>query len=139
MITLKELIKDVKLDSLDIQIQWNIQLLLAKINKIRELYVKPMSITSGLRTKEDHLRIYKEKALKEGITFDLSKVPMASQHLVGAAVDIGDPKKDLQHWCLMNQDHLVSLQLWMEDFKATPTWCHFQIVAPKSGKLFFSP
>ena len=98
-----------------------------------------MSVTSGYRSEADHLRIYTEKAKKECKPFDKSKVPMGSQHLRGAAVDISDPNKELQSWCKENVKLLESAELWMEDFSATPNWCHFQIFAPKSGNRFFKP
>jgi hypothetical protein len=64
---------------------------------------------------------------------------MGSQHLKGAAIDIYDPKKELQAWCLKNEALFGEIGLWMEDFKATPNWVHFQIYPPKSGKRWFLP
>lgn len=112
----------------------NILVLHEKINKIRTLYGKSMIVTSGVRSMEDHKRIYKEK----GIT-DESKIPMKSKHLFGQAVDISDPKQELQAWCKANIDKLKEIGVWMEDFSATKNWVHFQIVPPKSGLLFFKP
>jgi uncharacterized protein YcbK (DUF882 family) len=139
MITLKEILKDKDYNKLDKEIQDNLTILLEKINKIRALFGKPMTVSSGLRTKEDQIRVYKEKATKAGTAFDESKVPMGSQHLHGAALDIYDPKKELQKWCLDNENKLEEIGLWMENFTATPNWCHFQIYPPKSGKRFFNP
>lgn len=133
-ISLKEIIKDTKFSSLSKEVQDNLMTLLERINKIRAKWGKPMTVTSGLRTKEDQIRVYKDK----GIT-DITKIPMGSQHLKGAAIDISDPKKELQKWCLANEKVLEEVGLWMEDFSATPNWCHFQIVAPKSGKRWFLP
>lgn len=134
MITMSELLKGAKLEDQDDAIQSNLKELLEKINKIRALYGKPMVVTSGLRTMEDHLRIYKEK----GIT-DKSKIPMKSKHLSGQSVDISDPKQELQKWCKENEKALQDIGLWMEDFQYTKTWCHFQVVPPKSGKRWFIP
>lgn len=139
MITMQELLKDKKLEDQDSEIRNNLMELLAKINIIREKWGKPMTVTSGLRTKEDQIRIYKEKAQKEGKAFDENKIPMGSQHMFGAAVDIYDPNKELQKWCLDNEKELEDVGLWMEDFSATPNWSHFQIYPPKSGKRFFNP
>lgn len=133
-ISLKELIKDKSFSSLDKTVQGNLMTLLERINRVRDAYGKAMTVTSGLRTKEDQIRIYKAK----GIT-DVSKIPMKSQHLVGAAVDIADPKRDLQKWCQQNVKLLESIGFWMEEFSATPTWIHFQIFPPKSGARFFKP
>lgn len=134
MITMKELVGKFDYDSQSQQIQDNLDELLDKINEIRQLWGKPMTVTSGLRTREDQIRIYAEK----GIT-DLSKIPLKSKHLFGQAVDIYDPNKELQKWCKNNEAVLVDSELWMEDFSATPTWCHFQIVSPRSGKRWFLP
>lgn len=104
------------------------------MNVIRAAYGKPMSVTSGYRSMAEHLRIYKEK----GIT-DKTKIPMKSRHLFGEACDISDPKGILQTWCKVNIKKLEEAKLWCEDFNSTPGWCHFQTVAPKSGKRFFIP
>ena len=134
MMTLKEIIGKAKIEDQPEQTQANLKELLEKINKIRTAWAKPMTVTSGLRTMEDHLRIYAQK----GIT-DKAKIPMKSRHLFGQAVDISDPNKDLQKWCKANESVLADVGLWMEDFSATSNWCHFQIVPPASGKRWFMP
>lgn len=60
-----------------------------------------------------------------------------SNHLMGRAVDIADPDKKLQQWCLVNLKVLEELGLWMEHPRDTPTWTHVQIVPPGSGKRVF--
>ncbi len=132
-ISMEELLKGAKLDEQDQSIQDNLVILLEKLNKVRELWAKPMTVTSGLRTKADQLRIYKAKGVPE------SKIPWGSQHIKGSAADIYDPKKELQTWCIENEDQLAEIGLWIEDFSATPNWVHFQTVAPASGKRFFKP
>lgn len=134
MISLKEILKGADFNKQPEEVKSNLLELLEKINKVRTAYGKSMIITSGLRTMEDHLRIYKEK----GIT-DTKKIPMASRHLIGAAVDIADSKKELQKWCLENVKLLEEIGLWMEHFDHTPTWTHFQIKSPRSGARFFKP
>jgi uncharacterized protein YcbK (DUF882 family) len=138
-ITLKEIIKDADFNALPSDIQDNLMELLEKVNKLRAAYGKPMIVTSGLRTMADHLRIYKQKAKREGKAFDQSKVPMKSRHLFGQAIDVSDPKKELQKWCLANVKKLEEIGLWCEDFAYTPNWLHVQIVQPKSGNRFFIP
>jgi hypothetical protein len=134
-ITIKEMLMGrIEWSDLDKDIQDNLITLRERINKIREAYKKPMTVSSGLRSMADHLRIYKEK----GIT-DTAKIPMKSKHLFGQAVDIYDPTNSLQEWCLNNEKILEEAQLWMEDFSATKNWCHFQISPPKSGKRWFLP
>lgn len=138
MISLKELIGSQDYNSLDKSIQDNLMDLLEKVNRIREAWGKPMIVTSGLRSMEDHLRIYRQK----GIT-DLAKIPMKSKHLFGQAVDISDPKRELQAWCKQNESLLQSIGVWMESFDTTTNWVHFQIVpygSYKPGKsLWFIP
>lgn len=107
------------------EIDDNLQTLLTRVNVIREAWGKPMTVTSGLRSAADQQRI-NPNAPK-------------SKHLIGAAVDIYDPDKDLQKWCKDNEQILADNQLWMEDFSATPNWCHFQIFSPKSGHRWFIP
>lgn len=128
MISMSELLGDKTLEDQSDDIQANLAVLLEKVNKIRILWAKAMTVTSGLRTMEDHLRIYREKAEKTGLPFDESKVPLKSKHLYGQAVDIADPNQKLQKWCLDNEDQLISIGLWMESFDVTINWCHFQIV-----------
>jgi len=135
MISMDELLNNkYKLADQSVEIQANLKSLLNKINQVRTLWAKSMTVTSGLRTMEDHLRIYKAK----GIT-DQKKIPMKSKHLYGQAVDISDPNQALQAWCKANETTLTSIGLWMEDFSATKTWVHFQIVPPASGKRWFMP
>lgn len=93
-----------------------------------------MHVSSGLRSLEEHLRIYAEK----GIT-DRSKIPMKSRHLHGMAVDIRDPKHELQKWCLDNEDMLEQAGLYCEHFSSTVGWVHFQTTPPGSGNRFFLP
>lgn len=117
----------------------NLLILLNKINVIRTKYGKPMTVTSGYRTMEDHLRIYREIAKNKGNQFNPSNVPMKSKHLSGQAVDIYDPKGELKKWIMNNLDLCEELGFYFEDFNHTPNWIHFQTVPPKSGKRFFIP
>lgn len=132
-ISMDELLKGADLSKQDKEIQDNLAILLERINKVRAAYGKSMTVTSGIRTKEDQIRIYKAKGIPE------NKIPWGSQHLKGGAVDISDPKKELQKWCSENVKILEDAGLWCEDFSATPNWIHFQITPPKSGKRFFMP
>jgi hypothetical protein len=113
----------------------NLQKLHEKINIIRTAYGLPLTVTSGYRTLEDHLRIYEEK----GIT-DKTKIPMKSNHLRGLACDL--VAKDVKHFQDWINDNLLLMEkegLYFEDFSITKTWVHCQIVAPASGKRFFKP
>ncbi|NDE09892.1 MAG: hypothetical protein EBZ95_04910 [Chitinophagia bacterium] len=136
MITMEELIHQVQLESLSEEIQNNLNILLERINKVRSEYGKKMIVTSGLRSMDDHLRIYAEK----GIT-DKSKIPMKSKHLIGAAVDIYDPVGELNQWCKDNEEFLRDLGIWLEIRQGN--WQHFQILPYKSYNnqktIFFNP
>ena len=133
MLSMSELLKGAKLEAQSAEVQAALATLLERINLIRAAWNHPMTVTSGLRTREDQIRIYTAKGIPE------SKIPWGSMHLTGGAVDIYDPNKELQAWCKANEDQLVKAQLWMEDFSATPNWCHFQIQSPRSGKRWFMP
>jgi uncharacterized protein YcbK (DUF882 family) len=113
--------------------------LLEKINKIRTAYGLPMTITSGFRSWHDHVRIYQEKSLKRGVPFYITQVPAKSNHLYCRAVDIADADGKLKIWVKDNIKLLQELGIFCEDFSATPTWVHFQICQPASGKRFFMP
>lgn len=114
------------------EIQKNLPILLERVNKIRTLWDKPMIVTSGLRTMEDHLRIYKEK----GIT-DPAKIPMKSRHLIGAAVDIYDPELGITAWLKADESILTDAELWCEE--GNKNWLHVQIFPPASNNRWFLP
>ena len=139
MISIEEILKGAKFTDQSPEIRTNLVALLDKLNQIRVKWAKPMTVTSGLRTPDDQIRVYQEKAAKAGVPFDQSKVPMASRHIHGDAADISDPNRELQTWCLENEAFLTQVGVWMEDFSATPNWVHFQGSSPKSGKRWFMP
>ena len=138
MITLKELLNGVNFNLLPKDHKNNILDLLERINKVRQAYAKPMTVTSGYRTMADHLRIYKELAVKRKVVYDESKVPMGSLHLKGAAVDISDPDGKLFDWVEQNVKLMEQIGLWMET-KDDQKRVHFQVFPPKSGNRFFKP
>lgn len=61
---------------------------LEKLNAARELYGKPMQITSGYRTRADYDRLKKQGY----------EVSMASAHFIGRAVDIRPASGVLNTW-----------------------------------------
>lgn len=134
MISFKEVTGDITLADIPIAHQQNIQELLKRMNVVRAKYGKPMRVTSGYRTLQDHLRIYSAKGIK-----DSGKIPMQSNHLKGAALDVADPNGELQEWLKQNVDVLMTQGLWCEAFEYTRGWVHFQCVPPRSGKRFFIP
>lgn len=138
-ITMDEILKgQYKLEDLDEDVQNNLKVLQERVNKIRELWGKAMTVTSGFRSMDDHIRIYKNKAKKEGKVFDESKVPKKSKHLYGQALDISDPNLALTKWLKENNSQrLVDAGLWCEE--GNSNWVHFQCVPPGSGKRWFLP
>lgn len=128
---MQELLKTTKLETLPVDIQSNLNDLHKKINSIRTLYGKPMIVSSGYRTIEQHKEIYRK--------YNKLNPPMGSRHLTGQAVDIADSNQLLQKWCLLNVRELESIGLWCEAFSATPNWVHFQTTPPASGRRFFLP
>ena len=133
MVTLEEL--NPKGYPLDKEQAANQQKLLKAINLARTARNKPFIVTSGVRSKEHHQKIYQEKALKEGKkTF---RVPMGSYHLKGAAVDIADSDGEHYRWFKKNEHILVEAGLWCEERMGG--WLHFQCYPPKSGNRWFLP
>lgn len=138
MISRQEIITDKDFANLSQEKLINLNVLLLSINKFRSAYAKPMFITSGFRTHDDHIRIYRELAAKRHQPFDESKIPWGSQHLVCAAIDVYDKDGSLMKFCKANVKLLEECELWMEEEDDIPR-CHFQIFPPKSGKRFFKP
>lgn len=136
MVTLKELLSGNKLEEQSQEIQDNLKVLHEKINKVRVAYDKVMIVTSGLRSMDHHIDVYKALAKQRKMTFDMLKVPMGSNHLKGKAVDISDKDGKLHQWCLDNIKLLEEIGLWIED-KDDQARVHFQTVPPKSGNRVF--
>lgn len=132
MISFKELLSGNLITDLSIAQQHNMEDLLVAVNKLRAAWGKPLRVTSGFRTMQDHLRIYSQK----GIT-DKAKIPMGSKHLSGLAVDFADPDGSLYAWAYANPTLLAEWGIWCE--ADTKGWLHCQIAPPKSGSRFFKP
>lgn len=69
MITIKELLSGNKLSDLSSVQQDNINVLLERINKVRALWGKPMTVTSGFRSSVKHAEIYAKKGIAESKYF----------------------------------------------------------------------
>ena len=132
MISLNELLKDHKFEELLPEHQKNIQELLIRMNKLRVVRAQSMFITSGFRSSQDQIRIYRAK----GISID--KIPMGSAHLKGAACDVSDPDGSLMIWTKANESLLQEIGLWVED-DTTEARVHYQIKPPASKSRFFKP
>ncbi len=136
MISLKEILGMYSRNEIPGEHFRNMEDLLIKINKVRISYGKPMTPTNCYRSKAHHINIYARK----GIT-DQSKIPMASKHLIGCAVDIADSSGDLHKWCKENGDLLRSIGLWLEERQGN--WQHFQTKPfgsyKQGGSIWFNP
>ena len=125
MITLREYLKGrARLEDMYDQVQENVVELLMRINIVRNLYGKPMIVTSGYRSPEYNKSI--------GGSAN-------SAHCTGQAIDISCKDGKLKEWIKYNPKSLEELGFYFEDFDYTPTWVHFTIRPPKSGKRFFKP
>jgi hypothetical protein len=101
----------------------NLAVLLDRINKVRAKYGKPMLVSSGYRP--------------AAINAKVAGAAKMSSHTLCMAVDIRDLNGEVRNWVLSNLDFLQSVGLWIEDFRWTPTWCHFQI-RPASKRIFLA-
>lgn len=104
--------------------------LFSRINDVRRYYGKPMTVSSGIRSYLDQMRI--DKAAGRSPRY-------GSMHIKGAAVDIYDADGSLWTWCMDNAELLQKIGVWLEDKRYTPTWVHFQVFAPVSGHFVFIP
>lgn len=134
MITREEL--NPKGHPLDAEQSKNIEILLSRINEVRQARGVPMIVTSGFRSLEEHKAIYLKLAKQRGVSN--IRVPMSSNHLKAAAVDISDPDGSLYQWTRDNEALLAKIGLWME-IKDDQKRVHFQIFPPKSGDRWFRP
>ena len=140
MISFRELVKnpEVVMPSMDILV--NLYRLQYCLNYIRVLRDVPMAITSGLRSQEDHFRIYQTiNASRRVRGLPPIMVPTKSMHLIGAAADVGDPDQSFKEWIVKNNALCQELHLSFENFAYTPTWVHVQVYPPRSGEMFFKP
>lgn len=95
------------------------------VNKIQDAYGKQLKVNSGWRS-----------ASINGAT---PGAAMHSNHMLGLACDFEDASGDLMRWTLANLDLMKELGAYMEDWRWTPTWTHYQPVPPKSGNRIFIP
>lgn len=103
----------------------NLDKLLIPLNKIRDAYGKPMLVTSGWRPNELNMHVAGAAA--------------HSKHTLGLAADIQDSDGELLKWVLNNLGLMKQLNIYLEDFRWTPSWIHFQLGPPMSGHRVFIP
>lgn len=107
------------------EISDNLDKLLIQMNKVRFAWAIPMTVNSGWRP--------------PSINASTPGSATHSKHMIGLAVDIADPDGKLWAWVLQNLDLMQQLGLYFEDKRWTPSWVHFQLGAPGSGKRIFVP
>ena len=127
MISLSELTKTATPDYEQLK---NLKQLKKRLNVIRRKWGKPMIITSGLRSREQHEAIYRKLG---------KKAPGGSAHLAGLAADIYDRDGQLSLWLLDRLNLLEKLGLYMESPERTRGWVHLQFRSPLSGRRVFQP
>ncbi len=137
MITMLELLSGNSINDVPIAAQRNLEDLLPRLNKLRLAWNKPLIITSGFRSIQHHIDVYRTKALREGKPFSNLQIPMGSKHLFGQAADFSDPTGELYKWAKANEAMLIDAGLWCEE--GTVGWLHCQSVPPRSGRRWFLP
>lgn len=110
-------------DQLDSTSLKNATNLINKVNALGELVDYHNIITSGYRSRERQIEIYRQKG---------EKPALGSKHLSGHALDIYDPNGELKEKLLNTAvlDRARDLGLYFENFNSTPNWVHIQDEAP---------
>jgi hypothetical protein len=103
----------------------NLDKLLKALDKFREAYGKPLTISSG----------YRPAAINSKVKGAAKK----SNHIMCLACDFKDIDGRIDQWCIDNLHILTELGLYLESPQHTPGWCHLQCVPPKSGNRVFIP
>lgn len=62
-----------------------------------------------------------------------------SKHMTCEAIDLEDVHGDLDAWCMEHLKNLSECGLYLEHPDSTPSWCHLQKCAPRSGNRVFRP
>jgi len=62
-----------------------------------------------------------------------------SNHKEGLAVDIYDPKGEIDAWLVAHKDRMEYHGVYIEDPASTTHWSHWQNIAPHSGHRIFQP
>ena len=106
------------------ELEANLAELLPALNKFREIYGKPMVVSSGYRPGHFNSDAGGAKG---------------SAHSVCLACDFHDQDGALDAYCSANLSVLVDCGLYLEDPGHTPGWCHLTTRAPASGHRVFIP
>lgn len=63
----------------------------------------------------------------------------SSAHCTGEAVDLYDPKNEIDDSIMRDPSILDRVDLYLESPQHTPGWCHLSTRRPKSGNRVFIP
>lgn len=125
MITLEEALHGHSADDIPKEYLENLKALIVKVNVIRAAWDKPMTVTSGIRTMADQMRI-NPKAPK-------------SNHLTGHAIDIADEGLKLTAWLKKAEGEALLEKLAIYCEEGNKNWVHLQSIPPKSNRRWFLP
>ncbi len=109
---------------LSLELEKNLQLLLACLNQFRTLYGIPMNVSSGYRPGHYNSDVGGAKH---------------SNHVTCQACDFRDVDGELAFFCANRMDILEKCGLYLEMPSRTKGWVHLQIVCPSSGHRVFVP
>jgi hypothetical protein len=119
------------LDQLTDEQKANLNTLIPRVNIILEQFHRDnptatkRGVNSGYRRPSDNAKVPNPKP--------------KSNHLICAAIDLGDKDRLLATWVMNNLKLLKDNGLWLESVDYTPNWVHFQCFPPKSGNRVFIP
>lgn len=102
------------------EMEANLAVLLVRVNKLRQIWGKPLVVTSGYRP-----GYYNTRA---------GGAPN-SAHTTCEAVDFLDKGQELSSWLVQNPDILRECGLFLENPKFTRTWAHLDI-RPRTNRIF---
>ena len=121
-LALKDYFKNTNVADVPIKHQQNAQELFKVVESLFLNSGLELIISSGYRSKQRQLDLYRAKGYKD------SEIPMLSGHLNGTAIDLVDANGLLDKFCSENQDALRSLGLWQEHPNSTGGWCHIDML-----------
>lgn len=116
-------------------IERNASLLLELVNKVLII-----ANTAGVRAPlNERGTVVRSGWRPPAVNAATPKAAKNSKHMTGQAIDIEDPKGDLDRWLFANPSVLERVGIWCEHPSATPTWTHMQSLPPGSRNRFFFP
>lgn len=129
-------------DELTDEIKENLKITFQWMDKVREYFGSPITVTICVRTMAYHLALYKrinEQRVKEGKP-EL-RVPMGSMHLKGKAVDfvVKGLSCDEARERILKDKKLEEWGLRMEDNGKGSNWIHLDDREPGPSGRFFKP